>query len=54
MLTIVLAAPALAADTGLANFRNVNEYTTAKFTDVDSKSWYFENIKIAYELGLMQ
>ncbi len=59
LLTLVLifsAIPAAgAASTGsLDNFRTVNRYVSGQYKDVPSAHTFAENIKTAYELGLMQ
>ena len=43
-----------AAESGLQNFQKIFEYTPGKFNDVNSDLWYAENVKVAYELGLVQ
>lgn len=37
----------------LSNFVTVNQYQDGKFTDVSSSAWYAENVKTAYELGIV-
>lgn len=39
---------------GLQNFIQQNTYTYGQFADVLSSSWYAENVKIAYDLGLVR
>jgi len=39
---------------GLENFTERNTYAAGQFTDVAENSWYYENVKSVYELGLMQ
>lgn len=39
---------------GLSNFVKVNTYTSGQYTDVPSTSWCAENVKTAYEYGIMQ
>jgi len=46
-----LCAPAHAA--GLDNFQKVNTYTDGQFTDVSASNWYAENVRAAYEYGIM-
>ena len=38
---------------GLGNFKNVNQYTNGKFTDVADKEWYAQSVKTAYELDIV-
>lgn len=54
ILIILLAPSVFAVDSGLLNFQKIFEYTPGKFSDVKSDSWYAENVKVAYELGLVQ
>ena len=43
-----------AADhTGLDNFTKVNTFRADTFSDVSTSDWYYDNVKTAYELGLM-
>ena len=54
MLTAALSVSALAADkAGLDNFKKTNEWKDGTFSDVTSADWFYENVKAAYELGLM-
>lgn len=46
-----LCVPAYAA--GLDNFQKVNTYVDGQFTDVSASSWYADNVKAAYEYGIM-
>lgn len=39
---------------GLDNFKTVNRYRTGQFTDVRASDWFADNVKSAYELGLMK
>ena len=39
---------------GLGNFVKVNTYTAGQYTDVPATSWCAENVKTAYEYGIMQ
>lgn len=39
---------------GLDNFKTVNRYRAGQFTDVKASDWFADNIKSAYELGLMK
>ncbi|MDE7004245.1 MAG: S-layer homology domain-containing protein [Oscillospiraceae bacterium] len=39
---------------GLDNFKTVNRYQTGQFTDVRASDWFADNVKSAYELGLMK
>ena len=53
-LLSVLPAPALAeGERGLSNFRPERTYEEGRFADVLHSDWYYENVKAAYELGLM-
>ena len=45
-----LTVPALAAGAG---FRQVNEYAPGQFADVSEDAWYTENVRRAYEYGIM-
>jgi hypothetical protein len=45
--------PAPGPQPGLANFQKTKEYTDGMFTDVAASAWYAENVRTAYELGLM-
>lgn len=38
---------------GLDNFKVINTYGPNQFSDVDSSAWYYEYVKKAFELGLM-
>ena len=50
----ILLASAIAAETnGLDNFKKVNIYEADTFSDVSTSDWYYDNVKAAYELGLM-
>ena len=57
LLALVVAlscsVPAFAAE-GLSNFKKVNAYASGQFKDVADGEWYTENVKTAYELGLMK
>ncbi|MBD5134126.1 MAG: redoxin domain-containing protein [Clostridiales bacterium] len=62
ILSILLAAviifatlplTAYAAGT-LSNFRKVNTYRNGVFNDVSSSAWYADEVRSAYELGLMK
>lgn len=39
---------------GLNNFKRTNTYSAGQFKDVPSNAWYAENVKTAYELGLVK
>lgn len=39
---------------GLDNFKTVNRYQVGQFTDVKASDWFADNVKSAYELGLMK
>ena len=43
-----------ATDTCLDNFTKVTQYTEGQFQDVRTKDWFYENVKTAYELGLVK
>ena len=49
-MTAALAVPVLAAGSG---FRTVNVYTPGQFTDVPEGIWCADNVKTAYEYGIM-
>lgn len=55
ILAMVLSCTSISfADAGsLSNFKKVKEYTSGIFTDIDEEGWYIDNVKKAYELGLM-
>jgi len=57
MLTLVLlmgmVPGALAAPTGLANFRAARTYVEGQFSDVNESDWFSSSVKSAYELGLV-
>ena len=53
-LVMALCPTALAAGKGLSNFQKSAAYTAGTFTDVPASTWYTENVKTAYELGLMK
>ena len=50
--TLSITASAAEANS-LANFTKENTYENGIFPDVVNSEWYFENVKTAYELGLM-
>ena len=50
-LSLCLTVPALGA-VGLSNFDKLRTYSN-NFTDVSPDAWYFENVKNAYEYGIM-
>lgn len=39
---------------GLDNFKPVNRYRAGQFSDVKAGDWFADNVKSAYELGLMK
>ena len=54
MLLGVLPMTAVAAETsGMDNFKKVNTYSADLFSDVSDSDWFVDNVKTAYELGLM-
>ena len=54
MMIGILPMSAIAAETnGLDNFKKVNTYKAGTFSDVSPSDWYYDNVKAAYELGLM-
>lgn len=53
MVFAVLPLTASAAGT-LSNFRRVNTYRNGLFSDVPSGAWYADEVRSAYELGLMK
>lgn len=53
-LTAALGASAFAAGPGLNNFRKKNTYTPDRFSDINSTHWAYDNVAMAYELGLIQ
>lgn len=42
-----------AAEDGLGNFTKRNSYEADLFSDVSESNWFYDNVKTAYELGLM-
>lgn len=38
---------------GMDNFKKVQEYQPGTFADVKESDWFYDNVKAAYELGLM-
>ena len=44
---------AFAATPGLSNFQKVNTYQEGMFSDVGSDHWAKDNVKLAYEVGIM-
>lgn len=50
-VSVLIVSPS-AAD-GLANFKRVNSYADMQFADVQTDDWFYENVKSAYEFGLM-
>ncbi len=42
------------ANIGLTNFSPVQTYQSGQFSDVKSGDWFEDNVKAAYELGLME
>ncbi len=42
------------AEPTLANFANVNTYTSGQFLDVSASAWYADNVATVYRLGLMK
>jgi hypothetical protein len=53
VLVLGLCPTALAA-AGLENFEQVNTFRPGQFTDLPAAHWGYENVKTAYELGLMK
>lgn len=59
-LCVGLCIPALATQTSdkttgtLENFTKINQYTDGQFQDVLAKDWFYENVKSAYEFGLVK
>lgn len=53
MLLSVLPMTAAAETSGLQNFKKVNTYNAGTFTDVSTTDWFSDNVKAAYEIGLM-
>lgn len=37
----------------MENFKSSKTYTTGQFVDVSNSDWYAENVKMAYELSLV-
>lgn len=38
---------------GLDHFQKKNQYTSAMFSDVRESDWFYDNVKVVYEYGLM-
>lgn len=54
MILGILPVSSLAASsTGLDNFKKVNSYYDGIFTDVNFTDWFYDNVKSAFEYGLM-
>ena len=53
VLLCLLCVPAMAADTGLRNFKVVTDYRAGQFTDVAEDAWYASAVATAFRLGLM-
>lgn len=49
ILSLLLCVPAMAA----SEFQKVNSYVPGQFTDVPADSWCADNVKVAYEYGIM-
>lgn len=47
------ASFAFAEDRSLSNFKKINEYAEGMFNDVSEGFWFTDNVKAAYEFGLM-
>ncbi len=54
VILLVSIAPMAFAAGGFDNFVNVNNYTEDTFTDVNNGQWFTDNVKTAYELGLIK
>lgn len=52
LLILSLSTGALAA--GLGNFQKVNAFKNGQFTDLSGAHWGYDNVKTAYEYGLMK
>ncbi len=53
LFSFLLGTTITAAESSFSNFKVVRTYTSKTFEDVQSSSWYYESVKTAYELGLM-
>ncbi|MBR7056754.1 MAG: InlB B-repeat-containing protein [Oscillospiraceae bacterium] len=54
MLAAIFPTATMATGTNsLDNFKKVNTYANGTFPDVSPSDWYYDNVKEAYELGLM-
>ena len=53
-LALVLGLCPMAMAAGLDNFTEVNTFRPGQFTDLPASHWGYENVKTAYELGLMK
>lgn len=53
-LAAALGAGAFAAGPGLDNFQKKNTFAPDKFSDLPKTHWAYDNVSMAYELGLMQ
>ena len=52
-VSALTVSPLAAEAGGLANFERINSYADAQFADVCLDDWFYENVKSAYEFGLM-
>lgn len=53
LFSFLLGTTITAAESSFSNFKVVRTYTSKTFEDVQSSSWYYESVRTAYELGLM-
>lgn len=49
-----ISTTAFAVEEGLQNFKKVNTYEDGMFLDVGSDHWAKDNVKLAYEVGIMK
>jgi len=53
LISMIPAVGATASAFELGNFVKRNTYTAKTYADVNSSDWYYENVRSAYEYGLM-
>ena len=49
-----VVAPSEENTLGMENFQKATTYVDGQFTDVAPNQWYYENVKTAYELGIVK
>lgn len=51
---VSVSVPASAASAGLQNFKESQTYPAGMFRDVPSSQWYYDNVRTAYQFGLVK